>query len=180
MPDSEHVTVVVTLTQKDYAAALRALAKNRRGWFQRVLFWLSIAFLGWMVFRLLQISDIPLLSGTLVAASVILFILVFWGLSRVVWWLAARSFVKKNPNKLGPAKHSIGPDGATYESAHGAGTTNWSAYQRILETKDLFLLYPQSNFAQILPKRCFENTGQMETYRQVLKTYYKGKLQLLS
>lgn len=177
MPDNEHLTVIVTLTQKDYAVALRALAKSRSGWFSRVLFWASVAFLGWLVYSLLRNSEAQLLSIMLVAAGVALFLLFF---NYVVPSLSARSFVKKNPDKLGPAKHSIGPDGTSYESKHGSGQTSWSAFARVRETHDLFLLYTQSNFAQILPKRCFENPGEIEKYRQILRTHYKGKLELLT
>ena len=94
-------------------------------------------------------------------------------------FFCAREFVKKNRHKLGPATHSIGPDGVSSKSTHGDGKTKWTAYFRIRETRRFFLLYTQSNFAQILPKRCFDNPADVEKYRQVLSTYYKGKLQLL-
>ena len=177
MPDSENVTLVVTLTQKDYAAALRAFAKHGTGWVSRVIFWASIAFLGWMLYSLLRNSETPLLSGALVVGSVTFFALAFY---YVLPAFSARLFVKKNPGKLGPIRVSIGPDGLAYEGVHGEGTTKWSAYHRIRETKDLFLLYPQSNFAQIFPKRCFEKPDDRERFRQLLTTHYKGKLHLLS
>jgi|GEM_PF-4411457 len=177
MVDDNHITVIVTLTQKDCAMAMRALAREGTGWIKRVAFWVSLAFLGWMFFAWLRISDRSLLAGTLEVAGVLLFVM---GLSYVVPHFAARSFVKKNPNKLGPVTHSIGPDGTSYEGQHGSGRTTWEAYQRIRETKELFLLYPQSTFAQILPKRCFDNPRDIETYRQILRNYYKGKLKLLT
>ena len=95
-------------------------------------------------------------------------------------WLGARQFVKKNPDKLGPSKVSVGADGVDYESPHANATSRWSAYPRILETTDLFLFYTQSNFAQILPKRCFENPDKIENLRKILTTHYKGKLTLLT
>lgn len=176
MPENEGVTVVVTLTQKDYATFMRAQARGGTGLAGRLLFWGSVAFLCWMLYSLLRSSDGPLLGGVLVAVGVTLFLFVFYYLLPS---LSARFFVKKNPNKLGPAKVSIGPQGLAYEGVHGEGTAKWSAYQKIRETKDLFLLYSQSNFAQILPKRCFEMPDEPEKLRRILRTHYKGKLNLL-
>ena len=177
MSEGENVTVTVTLTQRDYTSALRALAQSKTTRVGRTLFWISIAVLGYFLYTWLTFFDRPLWSaaGAAVGAAFLLLLLKYG-----VPILSARSFVKKNPDKLGPAKHSIGPDGMSYENQHGAGTTNWTAYQSIRETTDLFLLYTQSNFAQILPKRCFENANDMERYRQILRNYYKGKLELLS
>lgn len=177
MSEPENLTVVVTLTQNDYAVALRALAQARSSWISRVLFWISLAFLCYMFFAWLRISDRSLVAGVAGLAGFVLVGLLFkYG----VPYFSARSFVKKNPDKLGPAKHSISQDGTSYESKHGSGHTAWSAYQRIRETRDLFLLYTQSNFAQILPKRCFDTPRDVETYRQILRNCYKGRLELLS
>jgi len=174
MPDIEYLTVVVTVTQKDYAIALRELAKARKSF--RVLFWLGLVFLGWMFFSLLRNAE----GSAAGAAVTILGVASLVVLARyAALYFAARSFVKKNPNKLGPAKHSVGPDGASYEGQHGSGQISWSAFHRIRETRDLFLLYTQSNFAQILPKRCFERPEDIEAYRQIVRNYYQGKLELL-
>jgi len=175
MSESDNLTVIVTLTRNDYASALRALAEAKT--IGRILFWISLVVLGYFLYTWLHFFERPLWSAGGGAAGLVLLLLF---LKYVVPILSARSFVKKNPDKLGPAKHSVGPDGTSYASRHGEGTTNWSAYLRIRETKDLFLLYTQSNFAQILPKRCFDNPDDMAKYRQILKKYYQGKLELLA
>lgn len=129
MADSDHVTVVVTLTQRDYAAAVKALAGGSA---RRVLVWFSVLVLGWMGYSVLRTRDKPILNEVLLALALVLFLVLFVYLLPS---LSARSFVKKNRDKLGPAKHSIGPEGTSYESPHGAGRANWSAYQRIRETR---------------------------------------------
>jgi hypothetical protein len=179
MLDSEQVTITVRLTQKDYATALRELAKHRTGWAKRVLFWISVAFLGCMVYFVLRDSETPFLNGVMAVVGVAMFLLFVLSAKLFGPWLGGRQFVKKNPDKLGPSKVSVNADGVNYESPHANAASKWSAYPRIMETMDLFLFYTQSNFAQILPKRCFENPNEIESLRKILTTHYKGKLELL-
>jgi YcxB-like protein len=144
---------------------------------QRILFWVSMAVFGYFCFVLLRLPGRSLWGGIFGIAALVIFVLFLrYGAA----FFAARSFVKKNPDKLGPAKHSIGPEGISNENSHGESKAKWTGYLRIKETPRFFLLYPQSNFAQILPKRCFDSPLEVERYRQVLKTYYKDKLELLS
>jgi hypothetical protein len=175
MAEIEIVEVTVILTREDYTAALRVL-NEPSSWPKRILFWISVVTLGYFFYTWLRLADRPPLAGILGLLGIAIFVLVIrYG----VPFLSARAFVKKNPDKLGPVKHSIGPDGASYESSHGDGKTKWTAYLRIRETPRFFLLYTQSNFAQILPKRCFDSPDEVERYRQVLRAFYKGKLELL-
>lgn len=173
MTESDVVTVTLTLTQNEFAQALRALAKTTP---RRILFWVSIGIFGYFCYSLLRLPDRSLWAGILaIVALVSVAIFVEYGAP----FLSARAFVKKNPDKLGPAKHSIGPEGTSNQSSDGESKANWTAYPRIRETPKFFFLYVQSNFAQILPKRCFDSPAEVERYRQVLRTYYKGKLELL-
>ena len=81
MLDSEQVTITVTLTQKDDATALRELARHRTGWEKRVLFWISVALLGCMVYFVLGDSETAFLNGVMAVVGVAMFLLfVFLGL----------------------------------------------------------------------------------------------------
>lgn len=174
MIDGATVAVTLTLTREDYAAGLRALA-GQASWPKRVLFWISLATLGWFFYSLLSIGR-SLLSAVLIVATFACFgFLIQYALP----FLSAHRFVKKNPDKLGPVKFTISSEGTSYESRHGEGGTAWTGFVRIRETSRLFLLYPQTNFAQFLPKRCFDSASHVEEFREILKKYYKGKLELL-
>lgn len=63
MPEGENVTVTVTLTQRDYASALRALAQSKTTRVGRALFWISIAVLGYFLYTWLTFFDRPLWSA---------------------------------------------------------------------------------------------------------------------
>lgn len=177
MTESQNLVVTVTLTQNDYRKALVALASPKRGSARRILFWISLAFLGYMLYSLISTSDdwpyraVFVFIFAAVVVALIKYCLPYW---------AARSFIKKNPDKLGPSRHEIGPDGTSYQSVHGEGKMAWTAFHQIRETPDLFLLYTQSNFAQIVPKRCFERPEEISLYREIVRKYYHGKTDLLS
>lgn len=176
MTEPQNLAVTVTLTQDDYRKALKAMAAAKGGIARRVLFWISAVFLAYMLSTLIsKFEDWPYRVALVVIVAAAFVALVEYG---VPYW-GARSFVKKNPDKLGPSRHEIGPEGTSYQSAHGEGKLAWTAFQRIRETPDLFLLYPQTNFAQIVPKRCFEKPEQILLYREIVRKYYQGRTELL-
>jgi hypothetical protein len=176
MTVNDSLVVTVTLTRNDYAKAVSAMASPKGGLAKRILFWLSVAFLSYMLFSVTSISD----NRVYRVAFIFFVVAIVAALTKYVlpYW-AARSFVRKNPGKLGPSRHEIGPDGTSYESIHGEGKLAWTAFHQIRETRDLFLLYLQSNFAQIIPKRCFGSPAEITLYRDIVLKYYKGKTDLL-
>ena len=176
MSANDNLVVTVTLTRNDYAKALSALASPKTGLAKRVLFWISVAFLGYMLFSVTSISD----NWPYRVAFIVIVVAILVALTKYVlpYW-AARSFVRKNPDKLGPNRHEIGSEGTSYHSIHGEGKLAWTAFHQIRETPDLFLLYTQSNFAQIVPKRCFGSPAEITLYREIVHKYYKGKTDLL-
>ena len=176
MTESQNLVVTVTLTQNDYRKALVALNSAKSSLAKRILFWISLAFLAYMLYSLISISDDwPYRVAFVVIVVAVVGTLIKYG---APYW-AARSFVRKNPDKLGPNHHEVGPGGTTYQSVHGEGKLAWTAFHQIRETPHLFLLYIQSNFAQIVPKRCFGSPAEITLYREIVRKYYKGKTDLL-
>ena len=175
MPENDTVSVVVTISKEDYAAAVRGMMAPSSSLLFRILFWISLAVLGYFAYEAIRNGAINDLSGLLVAVGIVLFVGYFrFGMP----FVAARDFVRKNPDILGPSNQTIGPKGVFTENARGQATLAWNAYQRVRETSDLFLLYPQSNFAIIVPKRCFNSQDDVHRYREIIKRYCQGKLEL--
>lgn len=175
MPDNDTVTVVMTITKKDYAEATRAMMARHTSRLWNILFWVSLAVLAYFAYEAMRsraISDVSTLlwlPGLLVFAGLLKFAAPI---------LAARSFVRKNPTVLGPITQTVGPTGVSTESARGQSTSAWNAYQRVRETRDLFLLYAQSNFAIIVPKRCFDRPDDVQKYREIIRRHCPGTLEL--
>src|SRR5579859_1201769 len=170
------MVVTVTLTRRDYATALKAFASPKASLAKRILSLISIALLAYALYSMNATSG-NWLYGLAFVVPFVALVAVFFQYAVPAW--VARSFVKKNPDKLGPIRHEIGPDGTSYQSVHGDGRLAWTAFHRIRETPDFFLLYTQSNLAQIMPKRCFENKEDISRYREIVRQYYKGKMDLL-
>jgi len=85
---------------------------------KRMLFWLSEVTLGYFCYKRLRLPDHSPLVGILGLVGLAIFVLfVKYGAA----FLSAHTFVKKNPDKLGPAKHSVGPDGTTSDKS-GVGS----------------------------------------------------------
>jgi hypothetical protein len=174
--ESQSLVVTVTLTQNDYRKALIAMVSAKSSLTKRILFWMSLAFLAYMLYSLTSISD----DWPYRVAFIIIFVAAVGALINygAPYW-AARSFIRKNPDKLGPSRHEVGPEGTAFQSVHGEGKLAWTAFHQIRETPDLFLLYTQSNFAQIVPKQCFGNLDEIAIYREIVRKHYKGRTDLL-
>lgn len=175
MPESDTITVVVTITRKDYAAAVRGIMKPWTARLLNALFVVSLAALAYFTYEAAGAGAINDFSGLLCAVGIALGAGYFrFGMPVV----AARDFVSKNPDLLSPTTQTIGPSGVFTENARGQAALGWNAFQRVRETRDLFLLYPQSNYATIVPKRCFNSPDDVWKYREIIRRYCLGTLEL--
>jgi len=173
--EGDTITVVVTITKKDYAEAMRAMMAQRTSRLWNIFFWVSVAVLAYFAYKAIRIGAMNDTSILWSVAGLALLVVFFRFCAPLV---GARNFVRKNPDALGPITQTVGPSGVSTESARGQGTSAWNAYQRVRETRDLFLLYPQSNFAIIVPKRCFNTPNDIQKYREIIKRYCPGTLEL--
>jgi YcxB-like protein len=174
MPVPEPVSVTTTLTAADYSSAIRTMLFDRYGWFKRAAFVFSVGFLFYIACALYLKSDH---AGRLFPATVILLLLIlpFW--VALTPYFSARSFIRKNPHVLGPTDCTFSSDGAVFVGPNGRGENRWTAYQRIQETTRVFLFYAQSNYAGIIPKRCFRNEADILRLREILRTSFQGKFE---
>jgi hypothetical protein len=88
--------------------------------------------------------------------------------------IIARAFVRKNSHTLGPTDCTFSIEGFSYAGLNGHGDFRWSAYRQARETRTNFLIYPQSNFATILPKHCMSDEDVLQV-RQILKQAFQEK-----
>ncbi len=173
MPENDTVSVVITITKKDYAAAVRGMMAPRTSRLGSLLFWVSLAVLAYFAYEATRTGAIHYISTLLGTLAIVL---LAWFLRFGAPLLAARNFVQKNPSVLGPTNQTIGPTGVFTENARGQATLGWNAYQRVRETPEVFLLYAQSNFATVVPKRCFNGPDDIQRYRGIIRRYCPGIL----
>lgn len=70
---------------------------------------------------------------------------------------SVHSFCKKNPRALGQFETTIEEAGLEVASEHSRTHSDWQAYLRWEESKNLFLLFPSSNTVVPLPKCAFDS-----------------------
>jgi hypothetical protein len=167
---AETVTVLVSFTRDDYVAFLKAIAKTTSSLAKNVLLALCLLCLAYLAYQVAVNKELnPVAVGVGIAVFSLFLYFPIWWLRRFV----ARRFIDKNPHLLGPTRHTIGPTGIEISSANGASTLNWSAIIKATESPEIFLLFPQSNYAMIVPKRCFSSADEVQAYREILRRYCK-------
>jgi len=175
MSESETISVAVTLTRSDHATAMVAMMGRRAGRLWTVLFIVSMAIL--VYFAVAVVRDDP--RGSTTNLIIVVGLAVLATLFKFLWpQMAGRDFVRKNRAALGPVHLQVNESGVSAESSAGQAKISWDAYQRVRETNSLFLLYTQSDFASIVPKRCFEQPDDINRFRKLVQAHCSGVLEL--
>ncbi len=95
------------------------------------------------------------------------FVLPLFSAAKVV----ADERVKKGIN------YALSDHGVHVESSVATADLQWAAIRQALETRSAFLLFTGPNIAHTLPKRCFTDTVELATMRELLRVHVpKAKL----
>jgi|KBSSwiStaDraftv2_1062776.scaffolds.fasta_scaffold1341000_1 hypothetical protein len=70
-------------------------------------------------------------------------------------------------------------DGYTVRDAKSSADMDWDAIVRAAESKDSFHLFFHKSFFHTIPKRCFENSQDIESLRTLLKASLGAKATVL-
>lgn len=99
----------------------------------------------------------------------------FWPYALVIllwivlpYWKAKRQF-KVQPVLTEPATFTFDSGGYGTARASASSRVKWNVVLRVLETKSLMLVYHAPNMAMIIPKRSFEDQGQMSAWRTLVE-----------
>ena len=80
-----------------------------------------------------------------------------------------RKLYRKEPMFGEPMSWTFGEDEITLDHPRTSGRQQWSVYKKIVETDNLFLLYPQETIYNIIPKRGFADEAEMERFRELCR-----------
>jgi hypothetical protein len=97
----------------------------------------------------------------------------------LVSYFTVNSALKFNPNIAGPFTYKFSEIGFSVVGPTGAGENNWAAFPWVCETREQFLLFVHKNLAYVIPKRCFTEKADSNSFKELLRSGYKGKLTLL-
>ncbi len=181
MRGSRNVEVTVNLTLRDICRANVSITAGKLGWPIWILFSIGLLALAAFLFNLLSGPDGQTSGygpgaafGLLFAPTFMVYLLVG------APYFAARSLVRNNPNACKPVHWSFSPGGIEVHGPTSDTSLQWSAFLTIRETKEQFLLYIQKHFANVLPKRCFQEIADLDAFRDLVRASFTGKTILRS
>lgn len=90
----------------------------------------------------------------------------------VLWqWLAYRRAYRSQRTLSGTQRLLFSESGIRGAFAYGAGETEWGAFIKWRESRDLFIIYQASNLMHIIPKRWFAGEQAVTDLRILLESH---------
>jgi hypothetical protein len=81
--------------------------------------------------------------------------------------------IRKTPNLQGIVQYEFGEDGYRVNASHSTADVKWSAIAKWKEGKHAFIIYANSNFGSLIPKRFFQSSADVDALRGLLQTKTK-------
>ena len=88
-------------------------------------------------------------------------------------YFSAKKQMKTNPHLSAPSTFTFSDQGLGSVGPHSEAQTDWNGFVTARETSKLFLIYPQSGVARIVPKRFFASPGDESQAREILRSHVK-------
>jgi hypothetical protein len=168
MPALRTIEISFQLTQRELYEANVSIALHRYRRFILVL--VICAVLISTMFVAEVISDTPgfenFTPGTILVTVLAPFLFVATLYASA--YRAAKQLIATSPSLAGPTRWLFTDVGITTNGPGGSSQLSWTTYLLSRETKSLFLLYPQTNYANVIPKRAFADTAEIATFRELL------------
>lgn len=116
-------------------------------------------------------KDYTPVSLTILAVSAAL-------LAAVLWFITKSSISKKSKKAFESdslaqqaQNYTLSDDGLQYESESGSGQVKWADMHKVNETANLFVLFVSSNRALIVPKRFFQDAGDVDAFKDLARKH---------
>jgi hypothetical protein len=74
---------------------------------------------------------------------------------------------KRQPQLHRRVKYEIDPDSVRVTTETSTGEMTWANFIRFVESKNLFLLYPNKIVFHMIPKRAFASAEEMDSFREL-------------
>ena len=84
---------------------------------------------------------------------------------------SAKSIYSKSPNLKGPLHWIFTDEKIIQEAIASRSEALWNVYVKVRETGEFFLLYPQKNYAYVVPKRAFSGEAEIEALREMIRRH---------
>lgn len=165
---SSRITLKICPTVRDYTKAWRV------GNFRSSLWWAPWFLFGLFVAALFAVRIMKILDGfsewtsiTAVMPPLAIYLYAVWGF--FVW----------RPNRYARGASHLGVESEVAVSDVGISSNNnllthefrWTAFNRAVERRDFFLLYSGEARLFPFPKRFFDNTEDMDRFRELVRAH---------
>jgi hypothetical protein len=174
------IEVPVSFTVPELYRATLSIQYGKIPIAKRILFLVSLAFLGGLIWKLLGASQNEVIAAYAFIVGWILFPAFLVGVIFVAPYIGTAARVKREPRILGPAEYRFSEKSVEVSGYFGRSEILWTAFPEILETKEFFFLYVQGSLGHALPTRCFSSKAETVEFRELLRNVYRGKLKLFA
>jgi hypothetical protein len=183
MDEGKTVAMTATLEIRDLQRANLSIARSATRWKRSLL--ISIV-LSAMLFPALSLLYGDAHGLFWMTAIGILFGVLLWlvltplmvAVAYVLSFFSAQTLVRNNPHALGPVTYHFSETGYRYTAPNGSGDVLWTAFPKVYETREDFLLFFVKHLATVVPKRCFPDESSIREFKALLESHYKGELRL--
>lgn len=114
---------------------------------------------------------------SILAVAVLLMVFVLLGLL-LFPYLRVRSIFRKSPGLNKPRYYAFSAQGLTVETEDAKSECRWSVFQRVVETRAVFVFSLTSFGAVYVPKRCFASQQDIPRVRTLIRANMPGKYKL--
>jgi len=87
----------------------------------------------------------------------------------------ARRQIKRSPNLQGIVQYDFDEAGYRMTASHSNADIKWSAIAKWKEGKHAFIIYANVNFGNLIPKRFFQSSADVDAVRGLLTAHAKKK-----
>jgi hypothetical protein len=77
--------------------------------------------------------------------------------------------IRRTPSVSGKRRYTFSDEGIKIEFDSATSELKWPFYTRIKETAAFFLLYVTGSFCNIVPKRSFVDSAQLDSFRSLVR-----------
>jgi hypothetical protein len=166
MPDP--IRIEVTISEEDYMAAVWTMARMKSHRQSRVIPRTCVAAIAIGLFLCFLSSQG---EGESVLGGALLFL--FGGVVLFTWVSQAHRAVGRGWQEYArsaePANYEFSPTGVAVTTSSVAAQYRWTAFERVQTSADVFLLFRSSGQPIILPKRCFADDAERQSFAQLVR-----------
>ncbi|HKF57944.1 MAG TPA: YcxB family protein [Blastocatellia bacterium] len=159
-----NLTLDFEYTFEDYLEASKAHGK-RRPWL--TLSWYFIAAVFTLAAGVTAVAAIQREGTSVSVVEVLVPAFFLFVTSPFFFRLMARQRWKQQPQLQARINYEITPDLVRVATKAATSEMKWASFIRLVETKNVFLLYPNKLIFHIIPKRAFADSDELASFREL-------------